>query len=349
MLKRCRMRLVLTILITLLCVPGPSQALAQLVTPDDISGIAVIGDSLSDGGRDSAYDSTWVEFLAARRDLDFGPDAGGRRRSFNVAVSGAQSPDILQPNLHRGAASQAEQVKQFVRNGEVDVVIFLIGHNDINHTNVLTNAALGGLTPADHQRIAAVVQHVRSAWQIVLSGTGHNPDLTPPRVIDPPKLIVVGIADMTQTPAFRQMVAQHPSYNEQSVHRVRNVVNTINDALRRFALNENHATFVEFPPFQDHINALTDFRIGGVEIANLDESPTDPTYLFKDGIHPRAVGNGLISNLVLFGINKTTGMNLPMLTDREILLSAGIGDRFQRVTFAQQIYFGTYTTVYEGP
>ena len=125
------------------------------------------------------------------------------------------------------------------------------------------------------------------------------------------------------------------------------MVNTINRDLRRWALSEQHATYVDFPAFQDDINTLPEFLIGGVEIANMEQSKSAPTVLFQDGTHPRAVGNGIVVNMILEGINRTTGMNLPMLTDREILISAGIGDRFVRVTFTRRIYFGTCTTVFQ--
>ncbi len=340
----------LAVIPTLLCLFAAQIADAQIVNPSDIRGIAVIGDSLSDGGDRSSYDKTWVEFLAARRELDFGPEVNGRLRSFNVSKSGAESPNILAQDYSETPPlpSQAERVKQFVRQGEVDVVIFLIGHNDINQTDLLEDAAFDRLDDADRVAIAAVAQNVRTAWATVMSGTGLNSDLTPPRVIDPPKLIVVGIADVTQTPAIRGLVQSRPEWTAQSVTRIRSMVDTINRSLRQFALTENHATFIDFPAFQDDINALADFRIGGETIRNLSAGD-EPTDLFQDGIHPRAVGNGLIANLILFGLNRTTGMNLPMLTDREILISAGIGQSFTRVTFPQQIYFGTYTTVYQGP
>ena len=238
--------------------------------------------------------------------------------------------------MRLGGQSQAERARDLASASRVDVVIMLIGHNDINlNFTLMSRIAAGSMSSSNHQPIDAISSNVAAAWQTIKAGNTSSVS----------RLMVVEMADLMQTPDFIRNFGTPTGSATSPAARVRKEVDRVNQSLRNPGMRE-HATFVDFPRFQDHPNGLPTLQIGGVILTRLQQSHSNPTYVFLDGIHPRAVGNLLIANMILQGLNSRLNKNVAMVTDRKILLSAGIGDQFQNVTLVGRFNFRRYVTQY---
>lgn len=335
-----------------------ADATAQLITPADTVGVAVIGDELSEEGSlfescrleatvstpvrpYNPYDFTWVEFLARRREMPFGSRelVSGRqffRWSNNMARSCADSSEINQPDVRLGGQSQAEAVRDLVAAGQVDIVIIYIGLNDLLAGTTDDRIVTDTLTDADRQMLAALTGNVRAAWDTITAGL----DATQRGKL---RLIVAGVPDVGQTPFNTQVSARNRVRPDVGRQRIRAVVDGINGELSAWTLAQQNGIYADVAGMQDGVGALPQLQVGG-ETIDRDRAANEPTDMYQESGYPRSVLNSMLSNLILEAINRAIGKNLAMLTDREVLISAGMGGRFKRVTFVGRFDFAQYVT-----
>lgn len=253
-----------------------------------IGGYAAMGASETQG---STYTGSWVPYLVNNRGLDF----GGSGNPYNVAVGGATSATLLTQGQHT-------EVRDLILAGDVDLAYLSIGGNDFGA--VATSIATGTLSGAALTNWAnGVVNNILTAVDTVLSA-------------NPTGMVVSSIPDMTLTPAGRQ-IGSVPIFLERGLA----AVNLVNSILRP-AILERDIVYIDFAQAMRDLDAQPPV-VGGVTI-NMVTASTNPTHFFQDNLHPAAVGNGIIANVMMAAANIAYGTSTPLLTDLEILTRAGL-------------------------
>lgn len=347
----------------------------QRIDIRQIKGIAVIGDGLSSG---QSYDDSWVEFLAGpprwnadgnpeypNRSLNFGPLGKCGARTYNLAKTGQTSSKILN-------GGQADRVCELVREGKINLVIVATGYADLmgpENGNLLKRVAAGEdiTSSAISAKLRKFEQNIFDLCEKIT--TSFRDRMTQPNADIQsgfPRLMIVGIADLTQTPFFEHNYAQRGDQsrdNSPAWIAAEKLIDSFNVVLLTAAVKA-HATLQQQPVTQsDGIrNGLVAFvdvaeysttyegpgtiKIGGMDFDLHGASDEDPLCLYhKDGLHRKAIGNGLFANLILEGINHLMGSNPPTLTDGEIMLGAGIQDRFIPETLGRNRSNRRFTSV----
>lgn len=272
-------------LIILVAICLSFNGLSQAV---EIDGFASMGASESAG---TTYTGSWIPYLANQRGLNF----GGAGQPFNVAVGGARTNTLLTQGQHT-------EVRSLVQSGQVDVAFLFIGGNDF--FAVGANIASGALTgPALDAWAQGVVDNIGTAMDTVLSA-------------DPLGMVVAGMPDVLLTPGGRA-VFDTPA----EIARGEAAVDLVNSLLKPAVLGRGQV-YVDLAAANRGVN-LAPLVVGGVTIDTVNAS-ADPTHFFQDGRHPAAVGNGLVANFFLEAVNIGYGTNYPLLTDLEILTTAGL-------------------------
>ncbi|MEX2114069.1 MAG: GDSL-type esterase/lipase family protein [Pirellulales bacterium] len=256
-----------------------------------ITGYAAMGASDTAG---TTYTGSWVPYLANQRGFDFGPSM-----TYNVAVGGARSDTLLTQGQHTA-------VQSLVQNGDVDLAYLMIGGNDF--LAVRTSIANGSLTGATLTAWAqGVVDNIGVAMDTVLSA-------------NPQGMVVAGLPDIGLTAAGQAAFTTSVEFQ-----RIADAADVVNGILQTEVLARGQV-------FVDTATAMRDLNqgpliVGGVTIDTVNAS-ADPTHFFQDVIHPAAVGNGLTANLFLQAVNIGYGTNYALLTDLEILTTAGLAASF---------------------
>lgn len=253
-----------------------------------IGGYAAMGASETQG---STYTGSWVPYLVNNRGLDF----GGSGNPYNVAVGGATSATLLTQGQHT-------EVRDLVLAGDVDLAYLSIGGNDFGAAAVsIVTGSLNG--QALNNWAQGIVNNIMTAVDTVLSA-------------NPTGMVVASIPDMTLTPGGRQY-ASVPIFLERGLA----AVNLVNSLLRPAVLDRG-AVYIDFAEAMRDMNA-TPLVVGGVTIDMVNAS-TNPRNFFQDNLHPAAVGNGIIANVMMAAANIGYGTTTPLLTDLEILTRAGL-------------------------
>ncbi|MCK8516794.1 SGNH/GDSL hydrolase family protein [Methylonatrum kenyense] len=290
-----------------------------LTAGDNLGSIAigVMGDSNSDeyraddnrGGAFSEVTLNWVEIMQRTRDVDFGP-WGNRREprrtgyAYNWARSGARAAD-LDPQA-RGLARQ-------VRAGDVDYVLIHIGTNDFHPNSSYGDVYHGRVSGTElEQKILQITSDIRSAISLVRR-EGAN-------------VVVTGVPDPGLYPEFQQI---YP--DAQQRQSVSNAIDRINDSLAADAEHDPRITYVDMDVIADEIMARADDGSSYILVGNQRISRTarsnDPSHLQLDDNagHGGTVVNGLLANtLFITPLNESFGLDIPQLSDEEILCIAGL-------------------------
>lgn len=256
-----------------------------------INGYANMGASES---ASTAYSSSWVPFLHNLRSFNFGPG-----QTYNEAIGGATSSSLLTQNQHTKVAAE-------VQNGNVDLSYLFIGGNDFN--GAASAIADGSLTgPALTAAATSVVANIETAMDTVLAES-------------PLGMIVVGLPDLLLTPGGRALFNTAPEQVRGNA-----AINEVNAIMLPQVLDRGQV----FVDAAGSIRALNQsgLVVGGLPI-DLVNPGASPTFFFKDSVHPNAIGNGVIANLMLVAVNKGYGTNYPLLTDLEILTAAGMAAQY---------------------
>ncbi len=271
-------------------------------TPLHAVGFAAMGDSLTAG---DGYTTTWVPFLSRTRELNF----GGEGDPFNAAVGGSSAMRLLRQGQHL-------RVRDWVAAGRVDYVFLMIGANDfVELAGRIAHGQLDG--DALDQRIDRIVANIMRAADEVLSAK-------------PNGMLIGEIPDLALTPYFEVQLS-----TELQRERVSHAIERANHRIRTLA----HARGL---PTLDMAALGRDFTdipvfLGGRRVDFTTPDRTDSVPFFEDGVHPSAVGNGILANLMLTALGQAYGHGVPLISDREVLEIAGVADLYGVETFSPRL------------
>jgi|GEM_PF-1158603 len=264
----------------------------------EINGYAAMGASVT-AGSPNDYTGSWLPWLVNQRGLNF----GGAGNPYNVAVGGATSSTLL-------AQGQHTEVASLVQAGNVDLAFLSIGNNDFG--SVASQVAAGTISAAALDAWAqGLVGNIETALDTVLAAV-------------PTGMIVNGMADSPLTPAGRAL------FNTPEKRARGQAAVDLVDSYLEPAVLARGQVFVDYAGALRNLNAQPLF-VGGVEIDTVTAS-RDPTHLFKDNVHPAAVGNGILANQFLAALNLGYGTDFALFTDLEILTIAGLAQQYSGET-----------------
>ncbi len=256
----------------------------QSAYADSIVGIAAMGASETQG---TTYDGSWVPYLANDRNLNFGP-----AQSYNVAIGGSSSSDLL-------AEGQHTDVAQLVSGGKVNLAFLTVGGLDFPPVSTkILNHTLN--VPAF---VNQVTGNITTAVDTILSA-------------GPTRMIVLSVPDMTLTGGGQRTLTTAASRQS-----VLDVVNAVNTTLKPEILGRGQV-FVDFEAAMQQWSNHP-LVIGGVTINTHDEG-TSPEHLWLNDLHVATVGNAIFANLMLSAINKAYDLHYPLFSDQYILNLAGL-------------------------
>lgn len=278
---------------------------------DIVTDYAAMGDSLTAGRN---FRTTWVQHCVANRGLYFGTD-----NIYNRARNGATTQSLLSGGQHT-------YVADLVAGGDVDVAFLWIGGNDFLYSAPdMASGALSGAALVNFE--SNVVSRIQTATDTVLAA-------------DPTGFALVGIPDITLTPAAYLLGATP----EQLAPMV-SAIDDTNDMLRALA-ESRQIVFVDCTAMMRDI-LLGPLVVGGVAIDTTTIG--DATHFFRDEIHPGAVGEAIIANMMMTAVNMGYGTTYAPLSDFEILSNAGLAASYAGETFSQTVNYCDYITSYVVP
>lgn len=282
--------------------------------------IGVMGDSNSDeyrandnrGGAFAEVTLNWVEIMQRTRNVDFGAwgNRGEPRRTgyaYNWARSGARAEHL---------DVQALGLAQQIRAGQVDYVLIHIGTNDFHPNSSYRDVYDGTVSGAAlEQKIRNITSDIRSAIAVV-TREGAN-------------VVVTGVPDPGVYPEFQQI---YPDAGRRQV--VTDAIDRINDALAADAEDNPQLTYVDMDVMAEEIMSRAgddgSYVTVGDQRINRTTRSNDPSYLQLDDNagHGGTVVNGLMANtLFITPLNEGFDLNIPTLSDDEILCVAGLQEQ----------------------
>lgn len=290
------------------------------VDPLPIVGFGVLGDSNSDeyraddnrGGDYAATTLNWVEQLALSRDINFGDwgtwDKEPRRTGFeyNWALSAASVRGALLLGQHTGVAQQ-------VAAGEVSHVYIFLGVNDFGLANgTYAQIYNGDLDDAALQeKIDGIVNDLTTMVDTILNAGEVQMIVVP--MIDPgddPSALA-----MFPDPARRQRVTDAVLATNAGIEEMA--------ASRPIALLDvSKATGKLYGLIDDQ--GIIDLDGELIDVSSRGDEPHN-WRLDDDADHAGTVAMGLFANFfVIEPFNEFYGLDIPLLSDQEILENAGI-------------------------
>lgn len=285
----------------------------------ELKGIGVIGDSQSDeyrsdDNRGSNYSNAtfnWVEILAQERGVDFGPwsyyeEPRRQGYEYNFARSGATAQSMIDQNQHVSLAT-------YVKNENVNVVIIFIGANDYApfiYDNQYDQLYREEVSPEDlFDKQNKIVANIETAVETVKrSGT--------------PQIVIVTIPDWGNLTTVK-LAFPIPMHR----FRVTEAIKTTNDKIMQMATKYDGVTIIDIQEYYRTLRTSENeyqVTVGGVSLDQYLPQNNPQSALLKDGIHSGTILNGLLANFILKTVNDKLTTPIPLLTDKEILRSAGI-------------------------
>jgi hypothetical protein len=301
---------------------GSGSAVAQVtisVTPP-ILGMGVVGDGLSEDYADQSlsYAQNWVQLLGSTENINF----GGSGYPYDLARVGATSQIML-------TEGQASSVAQQVQSGQVTDVVLMIGQEDFDpggdaYTGIYMQGLpqQGGWTSQQVQNFAdGVVTNISTALaQLKASGA---------------KVVLSNIMDYSLLPYAQQTF---PDAGRRVL--VGGVIAGINQQIAALAAAQR-VPMIDLSGLSQLLlgTPLSSVTIGGVTLTNT--SGQDPHNLFTaDGIHPGTVFQAALANLVLEGFSLGYGVNVPLLSEQQMVQAAGLtygGQNTLNVNYGQYV------------
>lgn len=297
------------------------------VLGDILDRIGVMGDSLSSefvGGLStqvilgSSYTpyKNWVEQLVESRGLDFGPygyHGFNQRQGYQynqASVFNVDTTRLLSQGQHTNLA-----------NFDPTLALLFVGGNDFffhAQEHNLPAAFFGG--DFDGEDPASIVPDMLSRYRQAVetvAGTAENPTGTQ---------MVLGTApDVTRAPIA---VALANSFFPGSFAQYRSATDAFNDGIMALASERDFAVLDINDTLDQMIGQPGDLQLlslGGNSFNLAFQSPSAPTDLFlHDGFHPNSIGHGLLAQQFIVKVNQHYGTQIEPLTDREIVLMAGL-------------------------
>jgi hypothetical protein len=296
-----------------------SVAAAPATAPTRLEGgLAILGDSFYDeyqgtSPRGGAYtDVTYnpVELLVRLRGVDLGRwgQWGEPRREgyeYNWARSGANSNSMISQGQHTSAAAQ-------IAAGKVDYVYIGIGANDFNpyHGGTYKSIYAGTMSAkALNDKIKGAVRNVALAVDTVQEA-------------GPKGVVITLFTQWDLDPALPRLFPDVAGRR-----RVAETIDAVNEGLKAMAAEKGVAVFDQnqvgraiLPQLK---NGSLDF--GGERISFMENGDEPHHARLADGQHLGTVVSGLSANYYFIDtFNRAFGLNIPRLTDEEILQAAGI-------------------------
>jgi hypothetical protein len=291
--------------VTLLLIAALLSHASLAATAANIVGIAAMGASETEG---TTYDGSWVPYLANQRGLNFGPG-----QSYNVAIGGSDSSDLL-------AEGQHTEVANLVSQGKVNLAFLTVGGLDF--PPVATQILNGTLNRAAF--VNQVTGNITTAVDTVLAA-------------GPANLIVLSVPDMSLTGGGQKTLTT-PALRAPVV----SLVDQVNAQLKPEILGRGQV-YVDFAGLMRTWSSQP-LVIGGVTIDTKNEGSA-PTDLWLNDLHVAVVGNAIFANLMLSAINKEYGTNYPLFSDQFILQTAGIGSSYtgetSHIDYSSFVYLPT--------
>jgi hypothetical protein len=295
----------------------PAFSSADASSPSPLR-IGFLGDSSTDeyqgtdnrGGAYAGNTYNWMELLVVNRSISAGtwgdwPEPRRTGYEYNWSRSAATVGSLLGQGQHTGLAEQ-------VANGEIDIVIINIGINDFavfnGHYEAVYNGDVAG--EALETGIVKLVEAYTTAVDTILAA----------RSIP---VIISTIGDQNLSPA----VMNDSRFSDPAKRLlVSNAIQDVNTALIAMA-NERGLSYLDATAVLSRFAAWTESgAVIGEESINVFEVGDEPHYGFLgDSIHPGTVLNSILANEYLALINGYVEPDIPLLTDSEILLAAGLG------------------------
>ncbi len=283
-----------------------------------LKGIGILGDSQSDeyradDKRGTNYPTStynWVEILANKRNVNFGTwnyyeEPRRQGYEYNFARSGATAASMISSGQHAGLA-------QYVKSGEVNVVVIYIGANDFapylydNAYSAIYNEEMNREDIIHKENL--IVADVQTAVE-TLQAAGN------------PEIFIVTIPDWGNHTAVK--IGFPLPYKR---YLVTQVINETNVKIADVA--EKYGAHIIEPNdfFQGLRGSETDYQVKVGDII-LDQyiGQNNPQNLFlSDGIHSGTVLNGLFANYLIEHINPYLMSPIEPLTTDELLDIAGL-------------------------
>lgn len=278
--------------------------------------LGILGDSGSDeyradnnrGGSYGNVTFNWVEQLVRRGSVNAGPwgtRAEPRRTGYeyNWARSGAVTADI---------GVQVQGLAPQVADGKVNFVMVWIGINDFADYNgayaPIYNGTLSGSNLAS--KINNMATNVEKAVDLVMA-------------VGTPKLVIGSVPDWGQHPA---VIQKYPDATKRQ--RVSDAVNQVNQRLKSLAEKYNGLYLLiddYSKPLLAQLNPSNyTFNFEGEIIKFLEIGDEPHHFILGDNIHGGTIAEGLILQYLVKQFNAKWPLNIPEITNQEILVTAGL-------------------------
>lgn len=299
---------------------------------DNIPGLAVIGDALSDEYAGTAYSfaKSWPELLVEQRNLDLGAAgtyAEPRRTGFafnwsrdgkGVTAISVDAPDV--------------SVAQQVSAGEVSHVVFSVGLEEFTTFNVAGNAipfeAIYNGT-WDESEIESFSLQLKFIYESLLANTNSARS----------SIVATTIPDPSLFPQYRIAFPDAAKRNNVSA-----VVNAVNAEIRQLATNF-HVVLADLGGLMGSLlgtntAVANSVMIGGRTYLN-GGSPAGTSLFTTDGFHPHTSLQAIIANLYLEAFNVGYEHTFQKFTDAQI--NALTGQTF--VSNTLNINYASFITI----
>lgn len=294
------------------------QAAQAGTAPDPRRGIAILGDSFYDeyrgtdqrGGEYAAVTFNLVELLARNRGFHLGAwgEWGEPRREgyqYNWARSGATSTTLIEMGQHTGAAAQ-------IAAGDVSFVFIGVGSNDFSPYNGSYDRIYDG-TMSDEElsaKVETAIANMTLAVDTVQQAGAQG----------------VAMVLFMQWELDPTIAGSHPDAERR--RRVADAIDAVNAGLLAMAAERGVAVVEQSAvgaSLQSSIDAEGFFTIGGERISLLQHGDEPHHSRLADAEHLGTVMGGVTANYYFIDtLNREFGLDIPRLSDEEILREAGL-------------------------
>lgn len=289
------------------------------LAPHHITGIGVLGDSLSDeyradDRRGLTYASTtlnWVEILAEKRKLNFGEwglyeEPRRQGYAYNFARTGSSTGWAIEIGQSTGLAEE-------IKKGDVNTVIIALGVNDFAPLAQEEGyEAIYNGTMTDDQIRRKINRLTADMKTIIETLQEASPNV---------KILLVMIPSWA-----RSTIVQIAFPIPENRRRVIEAIESTNGELMKLA-EEKKIAIADLSEFDQDIEKRirnNNIVIGKVSL-NKFVPGDDPRNLYlTDGVHPGTIYNGLMANFVIANLNRKIGTSIKPLSDDEVLEAAGL-------------------------
>lgn len=297
----------------------PTTGAATPATP--IVGLGILSDSNSDeyraddqrGGEYAATTLNWVELIAAQRGINVGEWGtwGEPRRTgfkYNWARSSATTHEAIKTGQHTGLAEQ-------VAAGEVSHVIIWIGTNDFTTWNGTYEEVYEGNLQGEalQAKIDSIVDDITQAVDAI-------------QAAGQVKILLITLTDRGIDP---ELLRRFPEEAKRNL--VSESIRAINTRLNEMAAARGIAVLdgdVLAQALLQRVNKTGMMAVGSEQIKVFGKNDEPHNGRLGDGPgHPGTVLSGVIANEVFIRpFNEKFNADIPLLSDEEILHSAGLLD-----------------------